>query len=41
MAEILEALSTVSPSFFETIVLDLLHRMGYGASRAGPPPRSP
>ena len=33
-AELLEALSRVSPSFFETIVLDLLHRMGYGASRA-------
>jgi len=33
-AEVLEVLSTVSPSFFETIVLDLLHRMGYGASRA-------
>ncbi len=32
--ELLESLSTVSPSFFETIVLDLLHRMGYGASRA-------
>lgn len=32
--ELLEFLSTVSPSFFETIVLDLLHRMGYGASRA-------
>jgi restriction system protein len=24
----------VSPSYFETVVLDLLHRMGYGASRA-------
>jgi restriction system protein len=32
-AELLESLATVSPSFFETIVLDLLHRMGYGASR--------
>lgn len=32
--ELLETLATVSPSFFETIVLDLLHRMGYGASRA-------
>lgn len=32
--ELLETLGTVSPSFFETIVLDLLHRMGYGASRA-------
>ena len=33
-AELLELVSSVSPSFFETIVLDLLHRMGYGASRA-------
>lgn len=33
-AEVMEALKQVSPSFFETIVLDLLHRMGYGASRA-------
>jgi restriction system protein len=32
--ELLESLATVSPSFFETIVLDLLHRMGYGANRA-------
>lgn len=32
-AELLDALAAVSPSFFETIVLDLLHRMGYGASR--------
>jgi restriction system protein len=32
--ELLETLSTVSPSFFESIVLDLLHRMGYGASRS-------
>jgi restriction system protein len=31
--EILELLGRVSPSYFETIVLDLLHRMGYGASR--------
>ena len=31
--ELLETLAGVSPSFFETIVLDLLHRMGYGASR--------
>jgi restriction system protein len=29
----LEALRQVSPTFFETIVLDVLHRMGYGASR--------
>ena len=33
-AELMELLSRVSPAFFETIVLDLLHRMGYGASRA-------
>lgn len=33
-AELLDALASVSPSFFETIVLDLLHRMGYGTSRA-------
>ena len=33
-SELLETLASVSPSFFETIVLDLLHRMGYGASRA-------
>jgi restriction system protein len=33
-AEVLEALRQVSPAFFETIVLDVLHRMGYGASRA-------
>lgn len=33
-AELLEQLSQVSPHYFETIVLDLLHRMGYGASRA-------
>lgn len=32
--ELLDSLSSVSPSFFETIVLDLLHRMGYGTSRA-------
>ena len=31
--ELLEALKTASPSFFETVVLDLLHKMGYGASR--------
>ncbi len=33
-AELLESLASVSPTFFETIVLDLLHRMGYGANRA-------
>lgn len=32
--ELLELLAAVSPSFFETIVLDLLHKLGYGASRA-------
>lgn len=32
--QLLELLARVSPAFFETIVLDLLHRMGYGANRA-------
>lgn len=32
-AELLEALSQVTPQHFESIVLDLLHRMGYGTSR--------
>jgi restriction system protein len=32
-SELLELLANVSPSFFETIVLDLLHTMGYGTSR--------
>ena len=32
-AEIAETIGSVSPTFFETIVLDLLHRMGYGTSR--------
>jgi len=32
-AELLETMAQVSPQYFETIVLDLLHRMGYGASR--------
>ena len=32
--ELLDTLASVSPSFFESIVLDLLHRMGYGASRS-------
>ncbi len=31
--ELLELLSGVSPGFFESIVLDLLHRMGYGTRR--------
>jgi restriction system protein len=33
-AELLETLPQVTPQHFETIVLDVLHRMGYGASRA-------
>lgn len=33
-AEVLDALRQVKPAFFETIVLDVLHRMGYGTSRA-------
>lgn len=33
VTEVREALAAVSPGFFETIVLDLLHRLGYGASR--------
>jgi len=33
-SELSESLASVSPSFFETIVLDLLHRMGYGTRRA-------
>ena len=32
-SELLELLANVSPSFFETIVFDLLHTMGYGTSR--------
>jgi restriction system protein len=32
-AEILETLAQVPPESFETIVLDLLHKMGYGTSR--------
>lgn len=31
--ELLETLAEVSPTFFETIVLDLLHKMGYGTDR--------
>ncbi len=34
VSELLDALGQVSPTYFETIVLDLLHRMGYGARRA-------
>ncbi|WP_141453514.1 restriction endonuclease [Pseudoxanthomonas sp. z9] len=33
-AALLETLANVSPTYFETIVLDLLHRMGYGTSRS-------
>ncbi len=33
-ADVLDALRQVSPTYFETIVLDVLHRMGYGTSRA-------
>jgi restriction system protein len=33
-SELLELLGNVSPSFFEAIVLDLLHAMGYGTSRS-------
>jgi restriction system protein len=33
IADLLEILGNVSPGFFETIVLDLLHRIGYGANR--------
>lgn len=32
--ELRETLANVSPAFFETIVLDVLHRLGYGASRS-------
>lgn len=32
-AEILDSLARVAPSYFEIVVLDLLHRMGYGANR--------
>jgi restriction system protein len=34
ISELLETLSKVSPTFFERVVLDVLHEMGYGASRA-------
>jgi len=33
-SELLEILSNVSPTFFERVVLDLLHEMGYGANRS-------
>ena len=32
-ADLLDTLAKVSPTYFETIVLDLLHKMGYGANR--------
>ena len=32
--ELIETLLSISPTFFETVVLDLLHRMGYGTSRS-------
>ena len=32
-SELLEAIGQSSPTFFEVLVLDLLHAMGYGASR--------
>jgi restriction system protein len=31
--DLLELLSQVSPAYFETMVLDLLHKLGYGTSR--------
>lgn len=34
-SELLVLLANVSPSFFETIELDLLYAMGYGTSRTG------
>ena len=33
-SELRERLATVSPAFFEVVVLDVLHRLGYGASRS-------
>jgi len=33
-ADLLELLSQVSPAYFEKIVLDLLHKLGYGTGRA-------
>jgi len=32
-SDLIEAMGKVSPTFFESVVLDLLHRMGYGATR--------
>jgi len=34
IAELVDLLANVSPEYFETIVLDVLHKMGYGTSRA-------
>jgi len=34
VAELLDLLSQVSPEYFETIVLEVLNKMGYGTSRA-------
>jgi restriction system protein len=34
VAELVETLAQVLPEYFETVVLDLLHKMGYGTSRA-------
>ena len=33
-SELLERLLQVSPKYFETVVLDVLHKLGYGASRS-------
>lgn len=33
-SELLDLLLQVSPKYFETVVLDLLHKLGYGASRS-------
>ena len=32
--DLLERFASISPSFFEKLVLDVLHQMGYGASRS-------
>jgi restriction system protein len=32
--EVLDLLAQVSPTYFETVVLDVLHKLGYGTSRA-------
>ncbi len=33
-AELLELLARVTPKYFETVVLDVLHKLGYGTSRS-------